>query len=147
MLNKNNVEAKILKSCNILVNHFMKHGKRMLAYKIIYQAFKKIYQKTKINPLLVLNQAIYRINPNIILKSKYKDRLLLKKISVKSGKIESMPKRIFAIFYLLKKVRKKYKHTHLRLSLELLNIIKKHKENIIKKRLDKIRIKKKIKNL
>nr|YP_009033556.1 ribosomal protein S7 [Trifolium meduseum]AHY85635.1 ribosomal protein S7 [Trifolium meduseum]AIJ28105.1 ribosomal protein S7 [Trifolium meduseum] len=55
---------------NMLVNRIMKHGKKSLAYKIIYRALKRIQQKTKKNPLYVLRQAIRRITPNIAVKAK-----------------------------------------------------------------------------
>ncbi|KAJ4699836.1 30S ribosomal protein S7, chloroplastic [Melia azedarach] len=43
---------------NMLVNRILKHGKKSLAYQIIYRALKKIQQKTEKNPLSVLRQAI-----------------------------------------------------------------------------------------
>ncbi|MCO5561227.1 hypothetical protein L7F22_014848 [Adiantum nelumboides] len=36
---------------NMLVNRILKHGKKSLAYQIIYRAVKKIQQKTETNPL------------------------------------------------------------------------------------------------
>nr|YP_009700967.1 ribosomal protein S7 [Epimedium chlorandrum]YP_009700979.1 ribosomal protein S7 [Epimedium chlorandrum]QXV93759.1 ribosomal protein S7 [Epimedium latisepalum]QEQ14175.1 ribosomal protein S7 [Epimedium chlorandrum]QEQ14176.1 ribosomal protein S7 [Epimedium chlorandrum]QXV93771.1 ribosomal protein S7 [Epimedium latisepalum] len=39
---------------NILVNRILKHGKKSLAYQILYRALKKIQQKTETNPLCVL---------------------------------------------------------------------------------------------
>nr|QXV95003.1 ribosomal protein S7 [Epimedium elatum]QXV95016.1 ribosomal protein S7 [Epimedium elatum] len=42
---------------NILVNRILKHGKKSLAYQILYRALKKIQQKTETNPLCVLRQA------------------------------------------------------------------------------------------
>ena len=35
---------------NMLVNRILKHGKKSLAYQIIYRAMKKIQQKTETNP-------------------------------------------------------------------------------------------------
>ena len=55
---------------NMLVNRIMKHGKKSLAYKIIYRALKRIQQKTKTNPLYVLRQAIRRVTPNIAVKAR-----------------------------------------------------------------------------
>ena len=43
---------------NMLVNRILKHGKKSLAYQILYRAVKKIQQKTETNPLSVLRQAI-----------------------------------------------------------------------------------------
>ncbi|KAG5595126.1 hypothetical protein H5410_036358 [Solanum commersonii] len=39
---------------NMLVNRILKHGKKSLAYQIIYRAVKKIQQKTETNPLSIL---------------------------------------------------------------------------------------------
>nr|YP_010566308.1 ribosomal protein S7 [Medicago littoralis]AGV52561.1 ribosomal protein S7 [Medicago truncatula f. tricycla]UZC31363.1 ribosomal protein S7 [Medicago littoralis]UZC31515.1 ribosomal protein S7 [Medicago littoralis] len=55
---------------NMLVNRIMKHGKKSLAYRIIYRAMKRIQQKTKTNPLYVLRQAIRRVTPDIAVKIK-----------------------------------------------------------------------------
>nr|YP_009450128.1 ribosomal protein S7 [Burmannia oblonga]YP_009450129.1 ribosomal protein S7 [Burmannia oblonga]ANK36325.1 ribosomal protein S7 [Burmannia oblonga]ANK36326.1 ribosomal protein S7 [Burmannia oblonga] len=55
---------------NMLVNRILKHGKKSLAYKIIYQTVKKIQQKTEKNPLSVLCQAICGVTPNISVKAR-----------------------------------------------------------------------------
>nr|YP_010964581.1 ribosomal protein S7 [Hedysarum campylocarpon]WNM89236.1 ribosomal protein S7 [Hedysarum campylocarpon] len=55
---------------NMLVNRIMKHGKKSLAYQIIYQAMKRVQQKKKTNPLSVLRQAIRRVTPNIAVKAR-----------------------------------------------------------------------------
>nr|YP_009661226.1 ribosomal protein S7 [Amphilophium chocoense]YP_009661241.1 ribosomal protein S7 [Amphilophium chocoense]YP_009661313.1 ribosomal protein S7 [Amphilophium cuneifolium]YP_009661328.1 ribosomal protein S7 [Amphilophium cuneifolium]AYH51622.1 ribosomal protein S7 [Amphilophium arenarium]AYH51644.1 ribosomal protein S7 [Amphilophium magnoliifolium]AYH51649.1 ribosomal protein S7 [Amphilophium parkeri]AYH51629.1 ribosomal protein S7 [Amphilophium chocoense]AYH51632.1 ribosomal protein S7 [Amp len=55
---------------NMLVNRILKHGKKSLAYKILYRAMKKIQQKTETNPLSVLRQAIRRITPKIAVKAR-----------------------------------------------------------------------------
>ncbi|KAK2349854.1 ribosomal protein S7 [Trifolium repens] len=55
---------------NMLVNRIMKHGKKSLAYQIIYRALKRIQQKTETNPLSVLRQAIRRVTPNIAVKAR-----------------------------------------------------------------------------
>nr|YP_010694962.1 ribosomal protein S7 [Hypecoum zhukanum]YP_010694974.1 ribosomal protein S7 [Hypecoum zhukanum]YP_010894699.1 ribosomal protein S7 [Hypecoum leptocarpum]YP_010894710.1 ribosomal protein S7 [Hypecoum leptocarpum]YP_010963275.1 ribosomal protein S7 [Hypecoum erectum]YP_010963290.1 ribosomal protein S7 [Hypecoum erectum]WCF60177.1 ribosomal protein S7 [Hypecoum zhukanum]WCF60189.1 ribosomal protein S7 [Hypecoum zhukanum]WJW71569.1 ribosomal protein S7 [Hypecoum leptocarpum]WJW71581.1 ribos len=55
---------------NMLINRILKHGKKSLAYKILYRALKKIQQKTKRNPLSVLRQAIRRVTPNIAVKAR-----------------------------------------------------------------------------
>nr|YP_010035809.1 ribosomal protein S7 [Onobrychis viciifolia]QPF16913.1 ribosomal protein S7 [Onobrychis viciifolia]QQQ88456.1 ribosomal protein S7 [Onobrychis viciifolia] len=55
---------------NMLINRIMKHGKKSLAYQILYQAFKRIQQKTKRNPLSVLRQAIHRVTPYIAVKAR-----------------------------------------------------------------------------
>ena len=55
---------------NMLVNRILKHGKKSLAYQIIYQAVKKIQQKTETNPLSVLRQAIRGVTPDIAVKAR-----------------------------------------------------------------------------
>ncbi|KAL2317881.1 hypothetical protein Fmac_031757 [Flemingia macrophylla] len=55
---------------NMLVNRILKHGKKSLAYQIIYRAMKKIQQKTKTNPLSVLRQAIRGVTPDIAVKAR-----------------------------------------------------------------------------
>nr|YP_010268769.1 ribosomal protein S7 [Caragana brevifolia]YP_010758642.1 ribosomal protein S7 [Caragana opulens]UIG88037.1 ribosomal protein S7 [Caragana brevifolia]WEW73106.1 ribosomal protein S7 [Caragana opulens]WFG50199.1 ribosomal protein S7 [Caragana opulens]WGF20209.1 ribosomal protein S7 [Caragana opulens] len=55
---------------NMWVNRIMKHGKKALAYQILYLAMKRIKQKTKRNPVSVLHQAIRRVTPNIAVKAR-----------------------------------------------------------------------------
>ncbi|KAL4316491.1 hypothetical protein AHAS_Ahas15G0290400 [Arachis hypogaea] len=55
---------------NMLVNRILKHGKKSLAYQIIYRALKKIQQKTETNPLSILRQAIRWSNSRYSSKSK-----------------------------------------------------------------------------
>ena len=55
---------------NMLINRILKHGKKSLAYQILYRAMKKIQQKTETNPLSVLRQAIRRITPKIAVKAR-----------------------------------------------------------------------------
>nr|YP_010286840.1 ribosomal protein S7 [Hydrocharis dubia]YP_010286854.1 ribosomal protein S7 [Hydrocharis dubia]UKT60914.1 ribosomal protein S7 [Hydrocharis dubia]UKT60915.1 ribosomal protein S7 [Hydrocharis dubia] len=55
---------------NMLVNRIQKHGKKSLAYQILYRAMKKIQQKTETNPLSVLRQAIRKITPTIAVKAR-----------------------------------------------------------------------------
>nr|YP_009141314.1 ribosomal protein S7 [Lathyrus inconspicuus]AIL55840.1 ribosomal protein S7 [Lathyrus inconspicuus] len=55
---------------NMLINHIMKHGKKSLAYLIIYRAMKRIQQKTETNPLSVLREAICRVTPTIVVKAR-----------------------------------------------------------------------------
>nr|GEV50698.1 ribosomal protein S7, chloroplastic [Tanacetum cinerariifolium] len=56
---------------NMLVNRILKHGKKSLAYQIIYRAVKKIQQKTETNPLSVLRQAIHGVTPSIAVKARH----------------------------------------------------------------------------
>nr|YP_010953952.1 ribosomal protein S7 [Cladopus fukienensis]YP_010953965.1 ribosomal protein S7 [Cladopus fukienensis]WMV01347.1 ribosomal protein S7 [Cladopus fukienensis]WMV01360.1 ribosomal protein S7 [Cladopus fukienensis] len=58
---------------NMLVNPILKHGKRSLAYQILYRAMKKIQQKTEKNPLSVLRQAIRGVTPDISVKARRVD--------------------------------------------------------------------------
>ncbi|CAI0390122.1 unnamed protein product [Linum tenue] len=53
----------------MLVNRILKHGKKSLAYQIIYRAVKKIQQKTETNPRSVLRQAIRGVTPDIAVKA------------------------------------------------------------------------------
>nr|YP_010463851.1 ribosomal protein S7 [Anemia phyllitidis]YP_010463871.1 ribosomal protein S7 [Anemia phyllitidis]UUL71117.1 ribosomal protein S7 [Anemia phyllitidis]UUL71137.1 ribosomal protein S7 [Anemia phyllitidis] len=55
---------------NMLVDRTMKYGKKSLAYKIIYQAMKRIRQKTNRNPLSVLRQAVRGVTPDVTTESK-----------------------------------------------------------------------------
>ncbi|PIA29003.1 hypothetical protein AQUCO_06400054v1 [Aquilegia coerulea] len=55
---------------NMLVNRILKHGKKSLAYQILYRALKKIQQEIETNPLLVLRQAIRRVTPDIAVKTR-----------------------------------------------------------------------------
>nr|YP_010266435.1 ribosomal protein S7 [Xylosma congesta]QGU83857.1 ribosomal protein S7 [Xylosma congesta]QGU83870.1 ribosomal protein S7 [Xylosma congesta]QXJ41505.1 ribosomal protein S7 [Xylosma congesta]QXJ41519.1 ribosomal protein S7 [Xylosma congesta]UIE10237.1 ribosomal protein S7 [Xylosma congesta] len=55
---------------NMLVNRILKHGKKSLAYQILYRAMKKIQQKTETNPLSVLRQAIRGVTPDIAVKAR-----------------------------------------------------------------------------
>nr|YP_009562276.1 ribosomal protein S7 [Trichomanes trollii]YP_009562346.1 ribosomal protein S7 [Trichomanes trollii]QAV57633.1 ribosomal protein S7 [Trichomanes trollii]QAV57703.1 ribosomal protein S7 [Trichomanes trollii] len=55
---------------NMLVDRILKDGKKSLAYQILYQAMKRIKEKTNRNPLSVLRQAIRRVTPDIVTESK-----------------------------------------------------------------------------
>nr|YP_009138951.1 ribosomal protein S7 [Lathyrus venosus]AIK21393.1 ribosomal protein S7 [Lathyrus venosus] len=55
---------------NMLINRIMKHGKKSLAYLILYRAMKRIQQKTETNPLSVLREAIRRVTPTIVVKAR-----------------------------------------------------------------------------
>ncbi|MFS7994378.1 putative ribosomal protein S5/S7 [Helianthus anomalus] len=54
----------------MLADRILKHGKKSLAYQIIYRAVKKIQQKTETNPLSVLRQAIHGVTPGIAVKAR-----------------------------------------------------------------------------
>lgn len=55
---------------SLLINKVLKKGKKDKAKKIVYNAFEYIINKTKINPLLVLEKAIRNVSPKIKLKKK-----------------------------------------------------------------------------
>jgi small subunit ribosomal protein S7 len=55
---------------NMLVNRILKHGKKSLAYRILYRAMKKIQQKTGKNPLSVSRQAIRGVTPDVTVKAR-----------------------------------------------------------------------------
>lgn len=54
----------------MVVDRILKDGKKSLAYQILYQAMKRIKEKTNRNPLSVLRQAIRRVTPDIVTESK-----------------------------------------------------------------------------
>ena len=78
MSRRSTVEKKTAKSdpiyrnrlVNMMANRIIKHGKKSLAYRILYKAMKNIKQKTKKNPLSVLRQAIRRVTPNVTVKAR-----------------------------------------------------------------------------
>nr|YP_009942250.1 ribosomal protein S7 [Haplocladium microphyllum]QOC71418.1 ribosomal protein S7 [Haplocladium microphyllum] len=78
MSRRSTVEKKTAKSdpiyrnrlVNMMVNRIIKHGKKSLAYRILYKAMKNIKKKTKKNPLSVLRQAIRRVTPNVTVKAR-----------------------------------------------------------------------------
>ncbi|MFQ6627360.1 hypothetical protein Gotur_005074, partial [Gossypium turneri] len=55
----------------MLVNRILEHGKKSLAYEIIYRALKKIQQKIKTNPLSILCQAIPGVTPDIVVQARH----------------------------------------------------------------------------
>nr|YP_009032798.1 ribosomal protein S7 [Osmundastrum cinnamomeum]AHA59531.1 ribosomal protein S7 [Osmundastrum cinnamomeum] len=55
---------------NMLVDRLLKDGKKSLAYQILYQAMKRIKQKTQKNPLSVLRQAIRRVTPDVVAEAR-----------------------------------------------------------------------------
>nr|YP_010192304.1 ribosomal protein S7 [Athrotaxis cupressoides]QYB20984.1 ribosomal protein S7 [Athrotaxis laxifolia]QZN07966.1 ribosomal protein S7 [Athrotaxis cupressoides]BBN66377.1 ribosomal protein S7 [Athrotaxis laxifolia] len=115
---------------NMVVNRILKHGKKSLAYRIFYQSLKKIHQKTEKNPLLVLREAISKLTPKLIVKSRrvsgstYQVPFEIKK---KEGKI-------LAIRWLLESSRKRSgRNMHLKLSYEIIDAAR-EKGNAIRKK-------------
>lgn len=47
-----------------LINFVMRKGKKQLAMKIVYRALEKVKEKTKENPIEVLEKAIEKSSPN-----------------------------------------------------------------------------------
>nr|ADZ93751.1 ribosomal protein S7 [Anarthria scabra] len=106
---------------NMLVNRIMKHGKKSLAYQILYRAVQKIHQKTKTNPLLVLRQAIRRITPRIGVKARRKSGLT-RQIPIEIKPIQA---RVLAIRWLLEASRKRSgPNMTIKLSAELVDAVK-----------------------
>nr|YP_010760483.1 ribosomal protein S7 [Cuscuta polyanthemos]YP_010760537.1 ribosomal protein S7 [Cuscuta polyanthemos]WEY30488.1 ribosomal protein S7 [Cuscuta polyanthemos]WEY30489.1 ribosomal protein S7 [Cuscuta polyanthemos] len=55
---------------NMLVHRILKHGKKSLAYQIMYKSMKILQQKTEKNPLSVLRQAIHGVTPDLTVKAR-----------------------------------------------------------------------------
>jgi small subunit ribosomal protein S7 len=55
---------------SLLVNRILKKGKKQLARRIVYKALINIKEKTKENPLIILEKAIRNISPRVQLKAK-----------------------------------------------------------------------------
>nr|YP_009413607.1 ribosomal protein S7 [Monotropa uniflora]ASN78970.1 ribosomal protein S7 [Monotropa uniflora] len=126
------------KLVNMFINRIMKHGKKSLAYKILYRAMKNIQKRTKKNPLLILRQAIFRVTPKIVVKAKHKKhkRGLTHKIPVEIGLLEG---KVLAIRWILMASRRRTgRSMALKLSYELVDAAKgkggaiRKKEEIIK---------------
>nr|YP_008965602.1 ribosomal protein S7 [Phelipanche purpurea]CDH98354.1 ribosomal protein S7 [Phelipanche purpurea] len=116
---------------NMLINRIMKNGKKSLAYKIFYQAMIEIQQNKEKDPLSVLNEAIEKITPDIVVK--IKKAKSSKKNSKRENRstqiipIEVGPKqgKIFAIRWLLAASRKRLgQNMALKLSSELMDAAK-----------------------
>nr|YP_010428183.1 ribosomal protein S7 [Hydnora esculenta]USN93632.1 ribosomal protein S7 [Hydnora esculenta] len=55
---------------SLLINKILKHGKRSLSYKLIHLTLNNIKNKTELNPLLILRQAINKLTPSLVLRPK-----------------------------------------------------------------------------
>lgn len=55
---------------NMLVSRILTHGKKSLAYSILYKAMKEVKQKSQKNPLAILRQAVRRASPNVTVKAR-----------------------------------------------------------------------------
>nr|YP_009294810.1 ribosomal protein S7 [Cytinus hypocistis]AMR36149.1 ribosomal protein S7 [Cytinus hypocistis] len=107
----------------MLINHLMKHGKKSLSYKIIYQTLKYIQQQKKINSLYILRQAINRVTPKITIKKKCKRKgRSTHRIPIKIGPRQGMA---LAIRWLLVASRRRLgKNMTIKLSSELMDAAK-----------------------
>jgi small subunit ribosomal protein S7 len=54
----------------MFVNRIIRHGKKSLSYSIIYSVLQTIQEKTKAEPLPILEHAIRKVSPTIQLKSR-----------------------------------------------------------------------------
>nr|QYB22296.1 ribosomal protein S7 [Prumnopitys andina]BBF91229.1 ribosomal protein S7 [Prumnopitys andina] len=115
---------------NMLVNRILKHGKKSLAYRILYRAMRKIQQKTEKNPLVVLRQAIRGVTPEVAVKARRKSGSTYQvPIKIKSAK-----GKVLAIRWLLGASRKRPgRNMDLNLSYELIDAAKKQGNAIRKK--------------
>nr|AAS65727.1 ribosomal protein S7 [Strelitzia reginae] len=132
---------------NMFVNRILKHGKKSLAYQIIYRAMKEIpqkqktkkqktkkqktkTQKTKTHPLSVLRQAIRRVTPDIAVKAK-RARGLTHQVPIEIG---SKQGKVLAIRWLLGASQKRSgRNMAFKLSSELVDATK-GKGNAIRKK-------------
>nr|AAV84624.1 ribosomal protein S7 [Saxegothaea conspicua]QYB22461.1 ribosomal protein S7 [Saxegothaea conspicua]BBF91311.1 ribosomal protein S7 [Saxegothaea conspicua] len=115
---------------NMLVNRILKHGKKSLAYRILYRAMKRIQQKTEKNPLVVLRQAIRGLTPTVAVKARRKSGSTYQ-VPIDIG----APKgKVLAIRWLLGASRKRPgRNMDLKLSYELIDAAKKQGNAIRKK--------------
>ena len=112
MSRRGTAEKKTIKSdpiyrnrlVNMLVNRILKHGKKSLAYQILYRAMKRVQQKEKRHPLSVLRQAIRQITLHIGVKTRRRKRGSTRQVPVEIGYTQG---KVLAIRWLLKAARKR----------------------------------------
>uniref|UniRef100_UPI0030E497EC ribosomal protein S7 n=1 Tax=Myosurus apetalus TaxID=2071495 RepID=UPI0030E497EC len=115
---------------NMLVNRILKHGKKALAYQILYRALKNIQQKKETNPLPVLRQAVRRVTPNIAVKARRVGGST-QQVPIEIG---SRQGKVLAIRWLLGAARKRLgRNMALKLSSELVDAAKGSGDAIRKK--------------
>nr|YP_010426524.1 ribosomal protein S7 [Phyllolobium chinense]QWX87935.1 ribosomal protein S7 [Phyllolobium chinense]USM11216.1 ribosomal protein S7 [Phyllolobium chinense] len=138
MSRRGTVEKKAVKSdpiyrnrlVNMLIRRIMKHGKKSLAYQILYQAMKRIKQKTKKNPLSVLRQAIRGVTPDIVVKARRVGGST-HQVPIEIGSTQG---KALAIRWLLTASRKRPgRNMAFKLSSELLDAVKRSGDAIRKK--------------
>lgn len=54
---------------HMLVNRVMKNGKKTLAYRIVYQTMEQLAEKTKQDPVQVLEEAVNNVKPVVEVKA------------------------------------------------------------------------------
>nr|QYB21273.1 ribosomal protein S7 [Diselma archeri]QYB21436.1 ribosomal protein S7 [Fitzroya cupressoides]BBN66501.1 ribosomal protein S7 [Diselma archeri]BBN66583.1 ribosomal protein S7 [Fitzroya cupressoides] len=115
---------------NMVVNRILKHGKKSLAYRIIYQSLKKIKQKTDKNPLIVLREAILKLTPKLKVKSRRRSGSTYQ-VPIQ---IEETEGKILAIRWLLESSRKRSgRNMQFKLSQEIMDAAR-EKGNAIRKK-------------
>jgi small subunit ribosomal protein S7 len=55
---------------HMIVNRLMKNGKKALAYKMLYDSLKDINEKTELDPLKIVEQAIQNATPSLEVKAR-----------------------------------------------------------------------------
>nr|YP_009403523.1 ribosomal protein S7 [Downingia elegans]YP_009403530.1 ribosomal protein S7 [Downingia elegans]ASA34716.1 ribosomal protein S7 [Downingia elegans]ASA34723.1 ribosomal protein S7 [Downingia elegans] len=106
---------------NMVIKRILKHGKKSLASKILYGALKKIHQKTKRNALLVLRQAICKVTPRLVVKTRRKSGVS-QQIPIE---IKTPLGKVLAIRWLLAAARKRQgRNMAFKLSSELVDAAK-----------------------
>nr|AAV84651.1 ribosomal protein S7 [Widdringtonia cedarbergensis]QYB22831.1 ribosomal protein S7 [Widdringtonia nodiflora]BBN67075.1 ribosomal protein S7 [Widdringtonia schwarzii] len=115
---------------NMVVNRILKHGKKSLAYRIIYQSLKKIKQKTDKNPLIVLRGAILKLTPKLKVKSRRRSGSTYQ-VPIQIKETEG---KILAIRWLLESSRKRSgRNMQFKLSQEIMDAAR-EKGNAIRKK-------------
>lgn len=116
---------------NMLINRIMKHGKKSLAYQIILGALKRIREKTKKDPLDVLQKAIRRVTPSIVVKARRRGGGSTHQVPIEIGSTQG---EALAIRWLLGASRKRPgRDMAFKLSSELLDAVKGRGDAIRKK--------------
>ncbi|KAJ4836340.1 hypothetical protein Tsubulata_007303 [Turnera subulata] len=115
---------------NLFVNRILKNGKKSLAYYIIYQALRRIQQKTGSNPLPVLRDAVLQVTPDVMAKATRVGGST-QQVPVEVGLAQG---RQFAIRWILEAARKRNgKSMVFKLSSELMDAAKGNGEAFRKK--------------
>jgi small subunit ribosomal protein S7 len=114
----------------MLVNCILRHGKKSLAYQILYKSMRSTKQRMKKNPLYVLHQAIRRVIPNVTIKARHVDGSIYQ-VPIE---IESAQGKTLAICWLLRAFRKRpSRNMAFKLSYELMDVVR-NNENVIRRK-------------